>query len=395
MLTAEVETARWFEALLRQRSAPEHAKRAANWVTSELFGALNRLGKTHRGQPGHARPGAPSCSRWSPTARSRARSPSRCSRSCSKPATAPAKIVEERGLKQTSDTGAIDAVIDEILAANADKVAEYQGGKEALFGFFVGQTMKAMEGKANPQVVNELLKKALGWAVSAVDPVADALPCSPDLRRVSLRPQIALASAQTRGERPWRAHSTCCSALIAYLIFFATFLYLVAFVGNLPWVPVTVDRGGALIEPFTAAAIDLALIALFGLQHSVMARPRFKARWTRIVPEPLERSIYVLLASAVLVVMFVFWRPIPMGVWSVEAAWAVYVLWALFGLGWLIVLLSTFLISHFELFGLLQVWQRQRAAPARPSRSSARPSSTSGSAIRSIRASSSPSGRRR
>jgi methanethiol S-methyltransferase len=148
--------------------------------------------------------------------------------------------------------------------------------------------------------------------------------------------------------------------VIAYLIFFATFLYLIAFVGNLPWVPVTVDRGGALIEPFKAAMVDVALIALFGLQHSVMARPGFKARWTRIVPAQLERSMYVLLASAVLVVMFLFWRPIPMGVWSVEAAWAVYLLWALFGIGWLIVLLSTFMISHFELFGLLQVWHASR-----------------------------------
>jgi protein-S-isoprenylcysteine O-methyltransferase Ste14 len=145
--------------------------------------------------------------------------------------------------------------------------------------------------------------------------------------------------------------------VIAYLIFFATFLYLVAFVGNLPWVPVTVDHGGTIVEPFKAGAVDLVLIALFGLQHSVMARPAFKARWTRIVPAPLERSMYVLFASAVLVVMFVFWRPIQVGVWSVEAPWAVYALWAVFGVGWLIVLLSTFMISHFELFGLAQVWR--------------------------------------
>jgi methanethiol S-methyltransferase len=152
--------------------------------------------------------------------------------------------------------------------------------------------------------------------------------------------------------------------LAAYAVFFATFLYLIAFVGNLPWVPVTVDRGGALIEPFKAVAVDLGLIALFGLQHSVMARPRFKEAWTRIVPKVLERSIYVLLASAVLVVMFVFWRPLPIGVWSVNATWAVYTLWALFGLGWLIVLLSTFMISHFELFGLVQVWRA--GAPEEP-----------------------------
>ena len=198
-----------------------------------------------------------------------------------------------------------------------------------------------------------------------------------------------------RGRRPWRAHSICCSASIAYLIFFATFLYLVAFVGNLPWVPVTVDRGGPAAELFTAAAIDIALIALFGLQHSVMARPGFKQAWTRIVPEPLERSMYVLLASLALIIMFVFWRPIPALVWSVETQWAVYALWALFGLGWVIVLLEHLPDQPFRIVRPAPGLAGQRAASARPSRSSARPSSTSESAIRSIRASSSPSGRRR
>ena len=144
--------------------------------------------------------------------------------------------------------------------------------------------------------------------------------------------------------------------VLAYLIFFATFLYLIAFVGALPWVPRTVDGGGAIDPLPFAIAIDLALIALFGLQHSVMARQGFKKAWTRIVPEPVERSIYVLLASLVLIVLFVFWRPILAVIWSVENEIAVYVLWGLFGLGWLIVLLSTFLLNHFELFGLRQVW---------------------------------------
>ena len=101
----------------------------------------------HRGQPGHARAGAPSCSASSPTAPFPARSPSRCSRSCSRPARIPAAIVEERGLRQTSDTGAIEAVIADVLAANPDKVAEYRGGKDKLFGFFVGQVMKAMRAR--------------------------------------------------------------------------------------------------------------------------------------------------------------------------------------------------------------------------------------------------------
>lgn len=141
---------------------------------------------------------------------------------------------------------------------------------------------------------------------------------------------------------------------IAYAIFFATFLYLICFVGNLPFAPVTIDRGPD--APLaTAVIIDLALIAIFGLQHSVMARQGFKRAWTRIVPQQLERSVYVLAASAALIVMFLLWRPIPGVVWEVGGGGA-FVLWLLFASGWLIVLLSTFLINHFELFGLQQAW---------------------------------------
>ncbi|UAK24691.1 methanethiol S-methyltransferase [Sphingomonas nostoxanthinifaciens] len=152
--------------------------------------------------------------------------------------------------------------------------------------------------------------------------------------------------------------------ILAYLIFFATFLYLVAFVGNLPWVPLTVDRGGIVGAEWSAIAIDLVLVALFGLQHSIMARPAFKRAWTRIVPEPIERSIYVLAASLVLILMFLLWRPIPGTVWVVADRPAVVAIWGLFGLGWGIVLLSTFLISHFELFGLTQVWGHARGRPS-------------------------------
>jgi methanethiol S-methyltransferase len=141
----------------------------------------------------------------------------------------------------------------------------------------------------------------------------------------------------------------------AYAIFFATFLYLVAFVGDCPTIPYAVDRGPAAALP-VAIGIDVALIALFGVQHSVMARGWFKARWTRIVPAPVERSVYVLLASLCLIALFLFWRPIPTIVWSVTTPAFVWLLWGLFALGWLIVLLSTFLINHFELFGLRQVW---------------------------------------
>ena len=160
VLTAEVETARWFETLLAE-VGDEHAQRASNWVISDLFGALNRLGKGIEDSPVTPSQGAELL---------RLVVDGTLSGTLSKQVFEimletgedPAAIVEERGLKQTSDTGEIEKVIAEVLAANPDKVAEYRGGKDKLFGFFVGQTMKAMAGKANPQVVNALLKKTLG-----------------------------------------------------------------------------------------------------------------------------------------------------------------------------------------------------------------------------------------
>jgi methanethiol S-methyltransferase len=154
-------------------------------------------------------------------------------------------------------------------------------------------------------------------------------------------------------------------ALVAYAIFFATFLYLIAFVGNIAAVPRTIDIGPA--APVAAAlVIDVALIALFGVQHSVMARPGFKAWWTRVVPPPAERSVYVLMASAMLIILFAFWRPIEGTVWSVTNPIGAAVLWALFALGWGIVLISTFLLNHFELFGLQQAWLHLRGRQAEP-----------------------------
>src|SRR6478672_13510342 len=104
-------------------------------------------------------------------------------------------------------------------------------------------------------------------------------------------------------------------SIICYAIFFATFLYLIAFVGNLP-VPKTVDAPLTALPREAKIIIDVGLIALFGIQHSVMARPRFKAAWTRIVPEPIERSVYMLFASLCLIAMFAFWRPIPTILWA-------------------------------------------------------------------------------
>ena len=154
---------------------------------------------------------------------------------------------------------------------------------------------------------------------------------------------------------------------LAYLIFFATFLYLIAFVGDLPGVPRTVDHG-PMADRITAFIVDLGLIGLFGLQHTIMARQGFKRGWTAIVPKPVERSVYVLFASIALLILFAFWRPIPQPVWTVEHPLAVSVIWGLFVLGWLIVLSSTFLINHFELFGLKQVYQNLRGAAPSPPR---------------------------
>ena len=163
VLTADVTTARWFEELLAAtgKSGAEIGKAASNWVISDLFGALNRLGKDITQSPVSPKQGAELLSLVANGTLSGTLS-KQVFEIMLETGDDPGRIVEERGLKQTSDTGEIERVIAEVMAANQDKVAEYRGGKDKLFGFFVGQTMKAMAGKANPQVVNELLKKALG-----------------------------------------------------------------------------------------------------------------------------------------------------------------------------------------------------------------------------------------
>ena len=143
-----------------------------------------------------------------------------------------------------------------------------------------------------------------------------------------------------------------------YLLFFGTILYAIAFTGNLP-VPKTIDGGaeGALVP---ALVINTLLLGLFAIQHSVMARPAFKRWWTRFVPHAVERTTYVLLASLALVALFVHWRPILMPVWTVTNPAGIVLPQAVFWIGWGLVFLGTFLINHFELFGLRQVWARLR-----------------------------------
>ncbi len=152
--------------------------------------------------------------------------------------------------------------------------------------------------------------------------------------------------------------------LVAYAIFLGTFLYAVGFIGNFA-VPTTLD-GPASSPVWQALATNLGLLTAFALQHSVMARPAFKRWWTQFVPEPAERSTYVLFSSLALIAMFVFWQPMGGDVWDVQNPTGQTVLYALFGLGWALVLVSTFLINHFDLFGLRQVWLYLRGKPYTP-----------------------------
>src|SRR5262245_34423832 len=150
----------------------------------------------------------------------------------------------------------------------------------------------------------------------------------------------------------------------SYAVFLATFLYAIGFIGNFG-VPKTID-GAPLLPLWQALAIDLGLLALFAVQHSVMARPVFKRWFTRCVPESAERSTYVLASSLALIALFVFWQPLGGMIWNIDSPALRTSLYSLYAAGWLLVLVATFLINHFDLFGLRQVWLQLMEKPYRP-----------------------------
>jgi methanethiol S-methyltransferase len=151
---------------------------------------------------------------------------------------------------------------------------------------------------------------------------------------------------------------------VCYVAFLGSFLYAIGFVGNLI-VPKAIDSGSSTAFP-EALLINLVLLGLFAVQHSVMARPGFKAVWTRIVPRTVERSTYVLFSSLLLALIYWKWEAIPTVVWDVSSPPLHAFLLVLFALGWLILLLSTFMINHFDLFGLRQVYLRARGLEYTP-----------------------------
>jgi methanethiol S-methyltransferase len=150
--------------------------------------------------------------------------------------------------------------------------------------------------------------------------------------------------------------------VVNYVVCLGVFLYLAAFIGNFGVVRSIDSTPGSAL--WLALLIDTLLIAFFGLQHSVMARPTFKKWWTQFVPEPIERSAYVMFTNAAMILLFAFWQPLGGTVWEIQNPAGRTALWALYALGWLAVLATTFLINHFDLFGLRQVWLYFRDKPS-------------------------------
>lgn len=144
----------------------------------------------------------------------------------------------------------------------------------------------------------------------------------------------------------------------SYAVSLVVFLYAFGFIGNL-WVPKSMDspREGSLTA---ALLVDLALLGLFAVQHSVMARPWFKRWWTRFIPAPAERSTYLLFSNLCMVALFWFWQPLGGGVWEITSSAGINAMYFLYAAGWLLLLYSTFLLNHFDLFGLRQVWLHLR-----------------------------------
>lgn len=154
-------------------------------------------------------------------------------------------------------------------------------------------------------------------------------------------------------------------AAACYALFLIAFLYAIGFVGNFV-VPRSVDVSPTSLDTMMAVLVNLGLLSVFAVQHSIMARPAFKAWWTRIIPKHVERSTFVLLASVILLGIFWFWAPMTSVVWSVETPMLRNAIWGIFVIGWLTVLLSTFMIDHFDLFGLQQVYLYLNGKGPRP-----------------------------
>lgn len=152
--------------------------------------------------------------------------------------------------------------------------------------------------------------------------------------------------------------------VLSYALFFGVFSYAILFIGNIGVSPSLDSIGTGSLG--TALLIDVGLLAAFGLQHSIMARPGFKRTWTRIIPKPMERSTFVLAASLLLGATVYFWQPLGGVIWQVENTSAIIAIYTLFATGWAMVLTASFLINHFDLFGLRQVWLYFRGKPYTP-----------------------------